>query len=59
MTVASEAGATAAEVGEIHGVAGPVVVARGLTATRLYNVVEVGHARPRRRGDPPRRPRTS
>src|SRR6185503_4919610 len=27
-----------------HGVAGPVVVARGLTATRLYNVVEVGEA---------------
>jgi V/A-type H+-transporting ATPase subunit A len=36
--------ATGTEVGEIHGVAGPVVVARGLTATRLYNVVEVGHA---------------
>ena len=35
-------------VGEIHGVAGPVVVARGLAATRLYNVVEVGQARPRR-----------
>jgi len=34
----------AGEVGEIHGVAGPVVVAKGLTATRLYNVVEVGHA---------------
>ena len=32
------------DVGEIHGVAGPVVVARGLTATRLYNVVEVGEA---------------
>ena len=32
------------DVGEIHGVAGPVVVARGLTATRLYNVVEVGQA---------------
>jgi V/A-type H+-transporting ATPase subunit A len=32
------------EVGAIHGVAGPVVVARGLTATRLYNVVEVGQA---------------
>jgi V/A-type H+/Na+-transporting ATPase subunit A len=32
------------DVGEIHGVAGPVVVARGLTATRLYNVVEVGAA---------------
>ena len=28
----------------IHGVAGPVVVARGLPDTRLYNVVEVGHA---------------
>jgi V/A-type H+-transporting ATPase subunit A len=36
--------APGAEVGEIHGVAGPVVVARGLTATRLYNVVEVGQA---------------
>jgi V/A-type H+-transporting ATPase subunit A len=36
--------ATGTEVGEIHGVAGPVVVARGLTATRLYNVVEVGEA---------------
>jgi len=34
----------AGKVGEIHGVAGPVVVAKGLTATRLYNVVEVGHA---------------
>jgi V/A-type H+-transporting ATPase subunit A len=32
------------EVGEIHGVAGPVVVARGLPAARLYNVVEVGQA---------------
>jgi V/A-type H+/Na+-transporting ATPase subunit A len=32
------------EAGEIHGVAGPVVVARGLPGTRLYNVVEVGHA---------------
>lgn len=32
-------------VGEIHGVAGPVVVAKGLPATRLYNVVQVGHAR--------------
>jgi V/A-type H+-transporting ATPase subunit A len=32
-------------VGQIHGVAGPVVVAKGLPATRLYNVVEVGHAR--------------
>jgi V/A-type H+-transporting ATPase subunit A len=36
--------APAAESGEIHGVAGPVVVARGLPATRLYSVVEVGHA---------------
>ena len=25
--------------------AGPVVVAKGLPAARLYNVVEVGHAR--------------
>jgi V/A-type H+-transporting ATPase subunit A len=41
----NEAGATQAVVGEIHGVAGPVVVARGLPETRLYNVVEVGHAR--------------
>jgi V/A-type H+-transporting ATPase subunit A len=41
----NEARATEAAVGEIHGVAGPVVVARGLTETRLYNVVEVGHAR--------------
>jgi V/A-type H+/Na+-transporting ATPase subunit A len=39
-----ERGTTAAESGEIHGVAGPVVVARGLPGTRLYNVVEVGHA---------------
>ena len=39
-----ESDPVAAEVGEIHGVAGPVVVAKGLTATRLYNVVEVGHA---------------
>lgn len=36
--------ATAA-AGEIHGVAGPVVVAKGLPSTRLYNVVQVGHAR--------------
>jgi V/A-type H+/Na+-transporting ATPase subunit A len=35
----------AAEGGRIHGVAGPVVVAKGLPAARLYNVVEVGHAR--------------
>ncbi|HJQ49472.1 MAG TPA: V-type ATP synthase subunit A [Gaiellaceae bacterium] len=34
-----------AEVGSIHGVSGPVVTARGLTAARLYNVVLVGHAR--------------
>jgi V/A-type H+-transporting ATPase subunit A len=32
------------DAGEIHGVAGPVVVARGLPAARLYNVVEVGRA---------------
>jgi V/A-type H+-transporting ATPase subunit A len=31
--------------GEIHSVAGPVVVAHGLVATSLYNVVHVGHAR--------------
>ncbi len=30
--------------GEIHAVAGPVVVARGLAEARLYNVVQVGHA---------------
>jgi V/A-type H+-transporting ATPase subunit A len=35
----------AAEDGRIHGVAGPVVVAKGLPAARLYNVVEVGAAR--------------
>jgi V/A-type H+/Na+-transporting ATPase subunit A len=39
-----ESDPVAGQVGEIHGVAGPVVVAKGLTATRLYNVVEVGHA---------------
>jgi V/A-type H+/Na+-transporting ATPase subunit A len=43
--LAEGVGATDATVGEIHGVAGPVVVARGLAETRLYNVVEVGHAR--------------
>jgi V/A-type H+/Na+-transporting ATPase subunit A len=43
--LANGVGATDATVGEIHGVAGPVVVARGLAETRLYNVVEVGHAR--------------
>jgi V/A-type H+-transporting ATPase subunit A len=32
------------DVGAIHGVAGPVVVARGLPAACLYNVVEVGRA---------------
>jgi V/A-type H+-transporting ATPase subunit A len=32
------------DVGAIHGVAGPVVVARGLPAARLYNVVDVGRA---------------
>jgi V/A-type H+/Na+-transporting ATPase subunit A len=42
---AIEERATAAGGGEIHGVAGPVVVAKGLPATRLYNVVQVGHAR--------------
>ena len=45
MTGLAEGVATDATVGEIHGVAGPVVVARGLAETRLYNVVEVGHAR--------------
>jgi V/A-type H+/Na+-transporting ATPase subunit A len=39
-----ESGTIGAEVGAIHGVAGPVVVARGLPGTRLYNVVGVGHA---------------
>jgi V/A-type H+/Na+-transporting ATPase subunit A len=43
--LAEGVGATDVTVGEIHGVAGPVVVARGLAETRLYNVVEVGHAR--------------
>jgi V/A-type H+/Na+-transporting ATPase subunit A len=43
--LANEARTTGAVAGEIHGVAGPVVVARGLTEARLYNVVEVGHAR--------------
>ena len=42
---ATEGGRPMAEVGEIHGVAGPVVVAKGLDATRLYNVAHVGHAR--------------
>jgi V/A-type H+-transporting ATPase subunit A len=42
---ATEVDVTEAVVGEVHGVAGPVVVARGLTEARLYNVVEVGHAR--------------
>jgi V/A-type H+-transporting ATPase subunit A len=32
----------AADAGEIHGVSGPVVVAKGLPAARLYNVVQVG-----------------
>ena len=32
-------------VGQIHGVAGPVVVVKDLFAARLYNVVQVGHAR--------------
>jgi V/A-type H+-transporting ATPase subunit A len=31
--------------GHIYGVSGPVVVAKGLASIRLYNVVEVGHAR--------------
>jgi V/A-type H+-transporting ATPase subunit A len=35
----------ATEGGRIHGVAGPVVVAKGLPGARLYNVVEVGRAR--------------
>jgi V/A-type H+-transporting ATPase subunit A len=41
---AIEDGTIGTEAGKIHGVAGPVVVARGLPGTRLYNVVEVGHA---------------
>src|SRR5579875_2903725 len=32
----------APEVGEVWGVAGPVVIARGLAAARLYNLVHVG-----------------
>jgi V/A-type H+-transporting ATPase subunit A len=40
---ATEDGTIGVEAGKIHGVAGPVVVARGLPGTRLYNVVEVGH----------------
>jgi V/A-type H+-transporting ATPase subunit A len=43
--VTNQAAGTKTTVGEIHGVAGPVIVARGLTEARLYNVVEVGHAR--------------
>lgn len=43
-TAIEDPAATAA-VGQIFGVAGPVVVAKGLPATRLYNVVQVGHAR--------------
>lgn len=35
----------ASEPGTIHAVTGPVVVARGLTTTRLYNVVLVGDNR--------------
>jgi V/A-type H+/Na+-transporting ATPase subunit A len=35
----------APESGEIYGISGPVVVAKGLASIRLYNVVEVGHAR--------------
>jgi V/A-type H+/Na+-transporting ATPase subunit A len=41
---AIEDGTIGTEAGQIHGVAGPVVVARGLPDTRLYNVVEVGQA---------------
>jgi V/A-type H+/Na+-transporting ATPase subunit A len=37
--------ASSRAVGQIHGVAGPVVVAKGLPATRLYSVVQVGHVR--------------
>lgn len=36
---------TVADVGAIYGVAGPVVTVEGLPAARLYNVVQVGHAR--------------
>jgi V/A-type H+-transporting ATPase subunit A len=35
----------AVELGEVHRVAGPVVVARGLPLARLADVVRVGHAR--------------
>jgi V/A-type H+/Na+-transporting ATPase subunit A len=45
MTRTASKPASATVVGEIHGVAGPVVTAKGLPATRLYNVVQVGHAR--------------
>jgi V/A-type H+/Na+-transporting ATPase subunit A len=38
-------GDIAPESGEIYGVSGPVVVAKGLASIRLYNVVEVGRAR--------------
>jgi V/A-type H+-transporting ATPase subunit A len=44
VTTPASDGTIGADAGEIHGVAGPVVVARGLAGTRLYNVVEVGHA---------------
>jgi V/A-type H+/Na+-transporting ATPase subunit A len=33
------------DTGEVHRVAGPVVVARGMAGARLYDVVRVGHAR--------------
>jgi V/A-type H+-transporting ATPase subunit A len=42
---APEIGGAAQAAGAIRGVAGPVVVAAGLPSTRLYNVVDVGHAR--------------
>ena len=37
-------GTPGTETGEIWRVAGPVVVARGLSGVRLYNVVRVGDA---------------
>jgi V/A-type H+/Na+-transporting ATPase subunit A len=45
MIAQASAAEIAPAVGEIHSVSGPVVVARGLVSTRLYNVVEVGHLR--------------
>jgi len=43
--VTRAAAALAAELGAVHAVSGPVVTARGLSSTSLYDVVLVGHAR--------------